>query len=102
MSPARRGNACSTSGYAGSLDAVASAIGRACGRGRERPDRVHTRMETQLDSAKWPVRAITTLLTIFAIGSLLIAVIGQYAVVPEISPNVSRHQPAAVFGSPFL
>ena len=34
-----------------------------------------------MDSAKWPVRAITTLLVVFSIASLLIAVLGQYAVV---------------------
>ena len=38
-------------------------------------------MAAQLDSAKLPVRAIITLPAIFASGSLMIAIIGQYAVV---------------------
>jgi putative ABC transport system permease protein len=38
-------------------------------------------MERELDAARWPVLTIITLLTTFAAGSLIIAVIGQYAVV---------------------
>jgi ABC-type antimicrobial peptide transport system permease subunit len=38
-------------------------------------------MEADLNSAKWPVLAIITLLATFAVTSLVIAVIGQYAVV---------------------
>jgi predicted lysophospholipase L1 biosynthesis ABC-type transport system permease subunit len=38
-------------------------------------------MAAQLDSAKWPVRAIVTLLAFFSIVCVVIAVIGQYAVV---------------------
>jgi predicted permease len=68
--------------YAGSLNAVASAIGRAVGEVDANVPIVSIRtMETELESAKWPVRAITMLLAIFAVGSLLIAVTGQYAVV---------------------
>lgn len=68
--------------YGGGLDAVASAIGRAVREVDPRVPIVSVRtMERELESAKWPVRAITTLLVIFAVGSLLIAVIGQYAVV---------------------
>ena len=37
--------------------------------------------DTQLDSATWPIRVLTTLLMVFAGGSLFIAAIGQYAVV---------------------
>jgi putative ABC transport system permease protein len=68
--------------YAGSLDAVASAIAHAVREVDANVPIVSIRtMETELESAKWPVRAITMLLAIFAVGSLLIAVIGQYAVV---------------------
>ena len=68
--------------YPGSLDAVVSAVSRAVRDVDANVPLVSVRtMDTQLDSAKWPVRAIITLLTIFAIGSLMIAVIGQYAVV---------------------
>ena len=38
-------------------------------------------MDSQLDSSFWPVRAIVMLLAAFATGSLLIALVGQYAVV---------------------
>ena len=37
--------------------------------------------DTQLYSATWPIRVLTTLLMLFAGGSLFIAAIGQYAVV---------------------
>ncbi len=37
--------------------------------------------DTQIDAAVFPVRVLTMLLTLFAGGSLFIAVIGQYAVV---------------------
>jgi predicted permease len=37
--------------------------------------------DTQVDAARWPVRVLTVLLMLFAGGSLLIAGIGQYAVV---------------------
>ena len=37
-------------------------------------------MDTQLESLTWLVRALTTLLTLFASGSLMIAALGQYAV----------------------
>ena len=37
--------------------------------------------DTQIDAAVFPIRVLTLLLTLFAGGSLFIAVIGQYAVV---------------------
>jgi predicted permease len=37
--------------------------------------------DTQVDAGIWPVRVLTTLLMLFAAGSLLIAAIGQYALV---------------------
>jgi putative ABC transport system permease protein len=68
--------------YAGSLDAVAPALSRAVREVDAKVPVVAVRtMEKQLESDRWPVLAIITLLTVFAIGSLLIAVIGQYAVV---------------------
>jgi ABC-type antimicrobial peptide transport system permease subunit len=38
-------------------------------------------LDSQLAIDFWPVRALTTLLTLFAVGSLVIAIVGQYAVV---------------------
>jgi ABC-type antimicrobial peptide transport system permease subunit len=38
-------------------------------------------VDAQLDTIIWPVRVLTTLLALFAGGSLFIAVIGQYAAV---------------------
>jgi putative ABC transport system permease protein len=38
-------------------------------------------MESHVEEMTWPVRAVTMLLLLFAGGSLLIATIGQYAVV---------------------
>jgi predicted permease len=68
--------------YRGGLDAVAPAIGRAI---RSEDPRVPlvtlTPLDSQLAIDFWPARALATLLTLFAIGSLVIAVIGQYAVV---------------------
>jgi putative ABC transport system permease protein len=68
--------------YLGNLDAITPALRRATlDVDAKVPIGAVRTMETQLDSAKWPVVAIATLLAIFAVGSLLIAVIGQYAVV---------------------
>jgi putative ABC transport system permease protein len=36
-------------------------------------------MEEQLSALTWPARALTVLLAVFALGSLVIAAIGQYA-----------------------
>jgi predicted permease len=68
--------------YGGNLDAITSTLRRATLDVDTRVPIVSVRtMETQRDSAKWPVRAIVTLLAVFSVGCLLIAVIGQYAVV---------------------
>jgi ABC-type antimicrobial peptide transport system permease subunit len=68
--------------YTGSLDAAVSGVSRALLAVAPNAPVVSTRtMEMQLQSQKWPVMAISTLLIVFAIGSLAIAVMGQYAVV---------------------
>jgi macrolide transport system ATP-binding/permease protein len=68
--------------YAGDLDALARAIPRAIRQVDARVPIVYVRtMEAQLDSITWPVRALTMLLTLFAAGSLVIAALGQYAVI---------------------
>ena len=68
--------------YSGSLDALTVAVRRAALQVDTNAPIVAIRtMEAQLDSAKWPVRAITSLLVVFSVASLLIAVLGQYAVV---------------------
>jgi ABC-type antimicrobial peptide transport system permease subunit len=67
--------------YAGSIDRVVPAIGRAIREVDARVPIVYVRtMDTQLESLTWLVRALTTLLTLFASGSLVIAALGQYAV----------------------
>jgi putative ABC transport system permease protein len=67
--------------YAGPLDAVAPAIGRALAEVDSRAPIVYMRtMETQLEGITSVVRILTTLLTLFAAASLLIATLGQYAV----------------------
>jgi predicted permease len=68
--------------YRGRLEAIAPAIGQAIR--AEDPDVpvVNLRtLDSQLAIDFWPVRAVTTLLALFALGSLLIAIVGQYAVV---------------------
>ena len=68
--------------YSGSLDAVTAAVRRAALDVDTKAPIVAVRtMEAQLDSAKWPIRAIARMLAVFSIASLLIAVLGQYAVV---------------------
>jgi predicted permease len=68
--------------HTGTLDSIAPAIGRAI---REVDGRVllmYLRtMETELDDIASGVRIITIWITLFAIGSLVIAAIGQYAVI---------------------
>ena len=68
--------------YNGRLDLVAPAIGRAIRDEDPRVPLVNLRtFSAQLDTDIWPVRALTTTLTLFALLSLLVAVIGQYALV---------------------
>ena len=66
--------------YVGELEQVVPAIGSTLRAVNDRAPIVYLRtMETQLESHTWPIRALTMLLTLFALGSLLIAIIGQYA-----------------------
>jgi predicted permease len=68
--------------YQGRLDVVAPAISRAIRNEDPRVPLVRQRtFEAELEADLWPVRALTTLLTIFALVSLIVAIIGQYAVV---------------------
>jgi predicted permease len=68
--------------YRGRLEVVAPAIGRAIRAEDPRVPLVSLRtFDAQLDTDIWPVRALTTLLTLFAVVSLIVAIIGQYAVV---------------------
>jgi predicted permease len=68
--------------HTGTLDAVAPAIGRALRDVDSRIPIVYTRtLDTELNTNTWHVRFISTLLVVFAMGSLLIAAIGQYAVI---------------------
>jgi predicted permease len=67
--------------YAGTIDTMAPAIARALHDWDAQVPIVYVRsMDTQLASITWPTRMVSTLLMLFAIGSLLIAAIGQYAV----------------------
>jgi predicted permease len=67
--------------YGGSLDRVAPAVGRALAEVDSRAPIVYMRtMDTQLASITSVVRMLTTMLTLFAAASLLIATLGQYAV----------------------
>jgi predicted permease len=68
--------------YTGALDAVAVAARRAVRDLDPLVPVVYLRsMDAQLDSLIWPVRVLATLMTFFAIGSLLIAIVGQSPVV---------------------
>ena len=68
--------------YQGRLDVVAPAIGRAIRTEDPRVPLVRLRtFDAELEAEVWPVRALTTLLTVFALVSLIVAIIGQYAVV---------------------
>jgi predicted permease len=67
--------------YAGGLDPLAPAIGRALADVESRAPIVYMRtMGTQLEGMTSIVRVLSTLLTLFATASLLIATLGQYAV----------------------
>jgi predicted permease len=67
--------------YAGPLDPIAPAVGRALAEVDSRAPIVYMRtMETQLEGITSVVRILTTMLTLFAGASLLIATLGQYAV----------------------
>src|SRR6185295_4962498 len=66
--------------YSGALDNVVPAVSRALREVDDRAPIVYLRtMDEQLESLTWPIQALATLLASFAIGSLLIATIGQYA-----------------------
>ena len=68
--------------YSGSLDTIGPTMSRALRQVDARTPLAYMRTwDTQLDSAIWPIRVLTTLLMLFAGGSLFIAAIGQYAVV---------------------
>jgi len=67
--------------YSGPLDAVGPAVGRALAEVDSRAPIVYMRtMETQLAEITSIVRVMTTMLLLFAAASLLIAMLGQYAV----------------------
>ncbi len=67
--------------YGGSLDRIAPAIGRALAEVDSRAPIVYVRtMDTQLASITSVIRMLTTMLGLFAAASLLIATLGQYAV----------------------
>ena len=66
--------------YTSSLDEIVPAIGRTLRDVDDRAPIVYVRtMDQQLASLTWPIHALTVLLASFALGSLLIATIGQYA-----------------------
>jgi hypothetical protein len=68
--------------YSGTLDTIGPAIRRTLQQVDARTPVAYMRTwDTQLYSAVWPIRVLTTLLMLFAGGSLFIAAIGQYAVV---------------------
>jgi ABC-type antimicrobial peptide transport system permease subunit len=66
--------------YRGTLDALMPSVGAALRSVDDRAPIVYARtMDEQLQGLTWPARALTVLLGLFALGSLLIATIGQYA-----------------------
>jgi predicted lysophospholipase L1 biosynthesis ABC-type transport system permease subunit len=68
--------------YTGSQDEIVPAVSRALRAVDDRAPIVYLRtMEEQLASLTWPIHALAVLLASFAIGSLMIATIGQYAAV---------------------
>jgi len=68
--------------YQGRLDVVAPAIGRAIRTEDPRVPLVRLRtFDAELEADLWPVRALAMLLTTFALMSLIVAILGQYAVV---------------------
>ncbi|HTM26460.1 MAG TPA: ADOP family duplicated permease [Vicinamibacterales bacterium] len=67
--------------YAGALDPIAPEVGRALVEVDSRAPIVYMRtMETELEGITSVARLLTTLVTLFAAASLLIAALGQYAV----------------------
>ena len=67
--------------YSGLLDTVGPGVARALAEVDSRAPIVYMRtMETQLAEITSVVRVMTTMLSLFAVASLLIAVLGQYAV----------------------
>jgi predicted permease len=67
--------------YGGSLDTIAPAVGRALADVDTRAPIVYVRtMATQLASITSIIRMLTTMLGLFAVTSLVIATLGQYAV----------------------
>jgi len=67
--------------YSGLLDTVGPAVGRALAEVDSRAPIVYMRtMETQLAEITSVARVMTTMLSLFAAASLLIAMLGQYAV----------------------
>lgn len=68
--------------YAGARDAISPAIGRAFREIDPRAPLISQRtMEDELDDFASAVRIVTIWMTLFAVGSLAIAAIGQYAVI---------------------
>ena len=67
--------------YSGPIDPVGPAVGRALADVDSRAPIVYMRtMDTQLSSITSVIRVMTTMLSLFAAASLLIATLGQYAV----------------------
>jgi macrolide transport system ATP-binding/permease protein len=67
--------------YTGTVDTIAPAVSRALhDLDAQVPIAYMRTMDTHLAGITWPARMVSTLLALFAIGSLLIAAIGQYAV----------------------
>jgi ABC-type antimicrobial peptide transport system permease subunit len=66
--------------YAGVLDTIVPAVSRTLRNADDRVPIVYIRtVDDQLESLTWPIHAFAILLASFAIGSLIIAAIGQYA-----------------------
>jgi predicted permease len=79
--PALSGEATFYVRYSGSLDTMAPAVGRALAEVDTRAPIVYVRtMATQLASITSIIRMLTTMLGLFAVTSLVIATLGQYAV----------------------
>ena len=77
--------------YSGPLDTIAPAIGGALAEVDSRAPIVYMRtMETQLAEITSIARVMTTMLSLFAAASLLIAILGQYAVLAFIMKRRTR------------
>jgi len=77
--------------YTGPLDTVGPAIGGALAEVDSRAPIVYMRtMETQLAEITSIARVMTTMLSLFAAASLLIAILGQYAVLAFIMKRRTR------------